>query len=102
MELFGRNRSTGADGTFQLTLDPKQSYIFTAKAEGYITLDEQLAFTSGKAYRLMRKPIASVSQKPVSSCNTTAAPVVKPTPVAAPLAASQAASQSSATSVASD
>ena len=47
---------TNANGVYLLTLDSRKSYIFTIKATGYITLDEQVMFTSEKAYRLKRKP----------------------------------------------
>lgn len=94
-------QSTGADGTFQLRLDPKQYYIVTTKANGYITLDEQLAFTSGSTNRLYGKTIRLFRETSKPPATATATPVVKPAPVAAPPAVSQAASQSSAGSVAS-
>ncbi len=49
-------RVTNATGDYSLTLDSRKSYIFTVKATGYITLDEQVMFTSEKAYQLKRKP----------------------------------------------
>ncbi|GAB3941096.1 hypothetical protein GCM10028805_03790 [Spirosoma harenae] len=47
-------QTTNAQGAYQLILDPKLSYIFTAKAEGYASLDEQLAFTNPAVTELTR------------------------------------------------
>ncbi|ADB36707.1 OmpA family protein [Spirosoma linguale] len=78
-------QSTGADGTFLLRLDPKQPYIITTKANGYTTLDEQLAFTSGSTNRLYGKQIllfkTTATPKPTSSATASAA---KPTPASPP------------------
>lgn len=60
---------TTADGSFQLKLDPKLPYIISTKAEGYGTVDEQLAFTSGSTNRLFGKTILlyRISAKPPKS-----------------------------------
>ena len=57
-EVVRSQQTTNADGAYQLTLDPKQAYILTVKAEGYITLDEQITFTSPTVDHLdtRRKP----------------------------------------------
>lgn len=47
---------TNAEGRYLLTLNSQQSYIFSVKAAGYITLEEQLSFTSVKTYQLRRQP----------------------------------------------
>ncbi|GAB3723200.1 hypothetical protein GCM10028816_11940 [Spirosoma lituiforme] len=77
---------TSADGTFQLKLDPKQSYVITTKANGYTTLDEQLAFTSGSTNRLYGKVISLFrDRKPVSTATTsssTATVTAPPVPAA--------------------
>ena len=68
-------QATNADGTFLLKLDPKLAYVITTKAQGYSSLDEQLAFTSGSTNRLYGKVIRlfkAVAQ-PVST--STAAPI---------------------------
>ncbi|GAB4016419.1 hypothetical protein GCM10028808_44800 [Spirosoma migulaei] len=66
---------TNADGSFQLKLDPKLPYIISTKAEGYGTVDEQLAFTSGSTNRLFGKTILlyRINTKPPKS------PVASPT-----------------------
>ena len=71
--LIRAQQKTSADGTFQLKLDPKLSYIITTKAEGYSTLDEQLAFTSGSTNRLYGKVIRLF--KDVAQPTTTAVAV---------------------------
>lgn len=77
---------TSADGTFRLKLDPKQSYVITTKANGYTTLDEQLAFTSGSTNRLYGKVISLFrDRKPVSTATTsssTATVTAPPVPAA--------------------
>ncbi|GAB3791568.1 hypothetical protein GCM10028819_00220 [Spirosoma humi] len=76
---------TNADGTFQLKLDPKQAYIITTKANGYTTLDEQLAFTSGSTNRLYGKVISLFRNtgQPVSSASSsTSATKATPSPAA--------------------
>ncbi|RYF68188.1 MAG: flagellar motor protein MotB, partial [Cytophagaceae bacterium] len=39
-------QSSNAEGSYQIKLDPRQSYVMTAKANGYAPLDEQITFTS--------------------------------------------------------
>ncbi|MFD2937050.1 OmpA family protein [Spirosoma flavum] len=87
---------TNVDGTFQLRLDPKQSYIITTKANDYTALDEQLAFTSGSTNRLYGKVIRLFrsTSKPVSVATTAAssvAPSVSPTPTVSATAGQSAA-----------
>ncbi|GAB2602412.1 hypothetical protein GCM10027190_57570 [Spirosoma areae] len=105
--------TTSADGAYQLTLDPRQSYIFTFEAVGYITLDEQFAFSSSTAYLAKRLPtllhligtspppasksttvaVASSTTRPPATTSVVEQPVVTP-----PTVASQAAGQSTAAS----
>ncbi len=73
--LIRAQQATKTDGTFQLKLDPKLSYIITTKAAGYITLDEQLAFTSGSTNRLYGKVIL-LFKVSAQSAKTATAPVV--------------------------
>ncbi len=75
-------QSTGADGAFQLKLDPKQSYIITTKAEGYGTIDEQLAFTSGSTNRLYGKTII-LYKSPAKPPTAVASSVTTPPPTPA-------------------
>ncbi|WP_026308523.1 OmpA family protein [Spirosoma spitsbergense] len=98
---------TNANGDYSLTLDSRKSYIFTVRATGYITLDEQVMFTSEKAYQLKRKPTllfrqsASSVQKiiaPSSPAPGTPEVASTPAPRAAPPATPQAPSQSMASS----
>ncbi|GAB4031915.1 OmpA family protein [Spirosoma gilvum] len=87
---------TNSEGAYQLKLDPKQSYIFTAKADGYITLDEQLYFSSPTAvsmdrsknptllYRTSSNPVSKSSVAPAhTTTSTVTAPPAK-TPVTTP------------------
>ncbi|SOD78748.1 OmpA family protein [Spirosoma fluviale] len=75
-------QTTNANGEYELKLDSRQSYIFTTKAQGYITLDEQLSFTSAKADRMMRMPTLLFRVTPQSpSTATTVASAAKPAPV---------------------
>lgn len=77
---------TNADGTFQLKLDPKQPYVITTKANGYATLDEQLAFTSGSTNRLYGKVISLFrDKKPATTAtasSSTSAVTAPPAPTA--------------------
>ncbi|WP_332368180.1 OmpA family protein [Spirosoma telluris] len=68
---------TNADGSFQLKLDPKLPYIISTKAEGYGTVDEQLAFTSGSTNRLFGKTIVlfRINSKPAGPTKPLASPV---------------------------
>jgi OOP family OmpA-OmpF porin len=92
---------TNANGDYSLTLDSRKSYIFTIRATGYITLDEQVMFTSEKAYRLKRKPtllfrqsassvqkIIAPSSPPVRTAPVASTPV-RATPPATPPATGQ-------------
>ncbi|QKZ14215.1 OmpA family protein [Spirosoma sp. KUDC1026] len=49
--------TTAGDGSYQLKLDPKQPYTLVTQADGYITLEEQLAFTSNFAVDMQRQPV---------------------------------------------
>lgn len=71
--LVRAQQKTNADGAFLLKLDPKLSYIITTKAEGYSTLDEQLAFTSGSTNRLYGKVIRLFKGIAQPTATTTAA-----------------------------
>ena len=73
---------TNANGDYSLTLDSRKSYIFTVKAAGYIALDEQVMFTSEKAYRLKRKPTLLFRQS-ASSVQKIIAPSSPPVPTPA-------------------
>ncbi|GAB3543802.1 OmpA family protein [Spirosoma fluminis] len=57
------------DGSYQLVLDPKQTYIVTTKADGYESLEEPLTFTVSKVDRLTRRPthLYRVGTKPPGS-----------------------------------
>ena len=77
---------TSVDGAFQLKLDPKLPYIITTKAEGYITLDEQLAFTSGSTNRLYGKTILLFKDAP-KSVPVASSPVTLPPVTATAVAA---------------
>ncbi|QJW89183.1 OmpA family protein [Spirosoma taeanense] len=48
----------GPDGAFQFNLDPKQTYLITASADGYDPFEERLAFTSSYTNRLYGKTIS--------------------------------------------
>ncbi|GAB2545133.1 OmpA family protein [Spirosoma aerophilum] len=74
--------TSGADGIYQIKLDPRQSYVLTAKANGYAPLDEQLTFTSPKADRMDRKnvPILLYRVTAKSTASATTAPAVTPAP----------------------
>lgn len=47
---------TGPDGSYQVRLDPKQTYLLTIQANGFDIHDEQLTFTSPKVERLRKLP----------------------------------------------
>jgi outer membrane protein OmpA-like peptidoglycan-associated protein len=49
--------STTANGSYQVKLDPKQPYTLVTQADGYATLEEQLAFTSKDAVDMQRQPV---------------------------------------------
>lgn len=69
------------NGTYQLTLDPKQPYAITIRANGYEPHDEQLTFTSPKVewlkkqptglYRLGTKPASTTTTAPPTTASTT-------------------------------
>ncbi|GAB3032599.1 OmpA family protein [Spirosoma pulveris] len=87
-------QSTGADGTFLLKLDPRQPYVITTKANGYTTIDEQLAFTSGSTNRLYGKQILLFKNTPAAKPKSSAtALAVKPTQASAPPASAKPVSQ---------
>ncbi|AUD07132.1 OmpA family protein [Spirosoma pollinicola] len=85
-------QSTVADGAYQLILDPKQTYIITTKADGYITLDEQWVFTSSKADRVIRKPTL-LFRFNAQQAKAASSPTAKAPPVPTPPVSTQAASQ---------
>lgn len=100
-------QTTNAQGAYQLKLDPKQSYIFTAKAEGYITLDEQLSFSSPTAvsmdrsknptllYRSTSNPVSKNTTAPVhTTTSTVTTPPVKAPSTTPPVSEQPAASNS--------
>ncbi|MCX6217822.1 OmpA family protein [Spirosoma sp.] len=87
-------QTTNANGEYELKLDSRQSYIFTTKAQGYITLDEQLSFTSAKADRMMRRPTLLFRVTPQSANTATAvASATKPAPASPPPAIAKSVSQ---------
>ncbi|WP_245859923.1 carboxypeptidase-like regulatory domain-containing protein [Spirosoma aerolatum] len=101
---------TNAEGVYQLKLDPKQSYIFTAKADGYITLDEQLYFSSPTAtsmdrsrnptllYRTSSNPVRPSNAAPAhTSTSTVTAPPVKTPATTPPISEQPAVSNSTTT-----
>ncbi|WP_236648642.1 OmpA family protein [Spirosoma sp. 209] len=71
----GSSQRTGADGSFKITLGPRQSYVVTISADGYHPLNEQLTYTSiyvnklTKVIRLYR----TGTQPPVQEKNVTLA-----------------------------
>ncbi len=102
-------QTTNTQGAYQLKLDPKQSYIFTAKAEGYSTLDEQLYFSSPTAtsmdrsrnptllYRASSNPVRPNNPPPVhTTTSTVTVPPVK-TPATTPPISEQPAASNSTT-----
>ncbi|QDK78761.1 OmpA family protein [Spirosoma sp. KCTC 42546] len=75
-------QATTTNGAYQLTLDPKQSYILTIKADGYVSLDEQITFTSPTVDHLDTRKNPSLlyrdragTKASVATTRTTAAPV---------------------------
>ena len=77
-------QATNTDGYYQFTLDPKQTYILTTRAEGYITLNEQLAATSRTTTSLTRQPVFLFREVPKSGNTTT---LLKEAASSAPVAA---------------
>lgn len=80
-------QTSNADGLYQIKLDPRQSYILTAKANGYAPLDEQITFTSPKVDYVNRRKIPillyRINAKPVSTASSsTSAATAPPTPAA--------------------
>ena len=72
---------TNADGSFQIKLTSKQTYLLSVQAEGYEAHEEQFAFTSVNTDRLYGKVIRlyRLGTKPVST-----------SPIPAPIAATSA------------
>lgn len=77
-------QATNADGYYQLPLDPKQTYILTTRAEGYIPLNEQLAATSRTTTSLTRQPVFLFREVPKSGNTTT---LLKEAPSSSPVVA---------------
>lgn len=76
--LIRAQQLTSADGSYQLRLDPKQTYIFSIHADGYEALSEPLAFTSPKVERLWKKIPTLLYRpglKPVSQSTEAPSPV---------------------------
>ncbi|MBD2703066.1 OmpA family protein [Spirosoma sp. BT702] len=83
---------TNADGTYQLKISPKQTYIFMAKANGYAPFEEVFAFTSDRAssiermrptllYRPGKQPIAQQTQ-PTTTASAVSQTQASPSTVA--------------------
>ncbi|GAB3702092.1 hypothetical protein GCM10027592_31100 [Spirosoma flavus] len=64
---------TNANGTYQIKISPRQTYLFTMKADGYAPFEESFAFTSDRVnsltrvrptllYRPGKQPIAQQTQ----------------------------------------
>ncbi|WP_420147615.1 OmpA family protein [Spirosoma sp.] len=85
---------TGADGRFQLRLDPKQTYQLTIQAVDYDSYDEPLAFTSPKVERLTKPPILlyRTGTKPVSNTTGATSSVVSAPATTSPISEQPAAS----------
>ena len=81
---------TPTNGRFQIRLDPKQSYILTIKAEGYITLEEQQTFSSPTVESQRKKVPIFLFRESASSIQKVIAPSSPVTPVSTPPVAAQA------------
>ncbi len=97
-------QATSATGAYQLMLDPKLLFFITTSAEGYVTLNEQLTFTSGSTNRLYGKIIRLFKDAPKSaptvSTSVTSAPVALP-PVTATAVATRPSGAATSSPVAS-
>lgn len=79
-------QNANADGAYQIRLDPRQSYVMTAKATGYAPLDEQITFTSPAVDHLNKTRTPTLlyrvdRTKPASSSTVAAASLPAPAPV---------------------
>lgn len=95
-------QTVGDDGAFQLTLDPKQSYIIKTTAAGYEPLAERMVFTSSNTttsvstnrifgkrfvlYKIGEKPPIHQNATSIESRSVSASPVAAPVAPVAPAA----------------
>lgn len=107
--VISSRQTVGDDGAFQLTLDPKQSYLIKITAAGYEPLSERMVFmssnttTSTSTNRLYGKRfnLYKIGEKPPIHQNATTieSRAVSASSVAAPVAPAAKATNQSAASV---
>jgi outer membrane protein OmpA-like peptidoglycan-associated protein len=75
-------QQVGPDGGYRFTVDSRQSYMLTNKADGYEPLEESIVFTSTKVERLQRRPtlLYRIGTKPAQPTSSPAASAPKTTP----------------------
>jgi OOP family OmpA-OmpF porin len=99
-------QTSNAEGIYQIKLDPRQSYVMTAKANGYAPLDEQITFTSPTVDYLNKKRVPTLlyrvnATKPVSTATASSSTSAvtapsSPTPTTASVARQSAAGSTTA------
>ncbi|GAB3780731.1 hypothetical protein GCM10028818_33520 [Spirosoma horti] len=78
-------QTSNAEGVYQIKLDPRQSYVMTAKANGYAPLDEQITFTSPTVDYLNKKRVPTLlyrvnATKPASTASASSSAASAPPP----------------------
>lgn len=76
-------QATNASGLYRFSLDPRQEYVFTTQADGYITLNEQFSLTSYATTSITRQPVFLFREVPKSGNTTTLLKeAAQPSPIA--------------------